>query len=135
MSVSLGRARVALLWSLFVLALYACSVGGGGGGGSGVPNTTPEPTPPGLLMLSPAALNFSALGQTQTFTVKESGYTGTFSVNESSPGVVTVSPAPSGGEYAVTAVGAGAVQITVTDSYSQSQQISVGVTAAALGLQ
>ena len=66
--------------------------------------------------VTPSSISFTALAQTQTFTIKEANYTGSFYATSSNGAVATVTPASGKSPFTVTAVGPGKATITVSDN-------------------
>lgn len=82
-----------------------------------------------LPVAKPTSLTFSS-GTGQTFTVQESGYTGTLSASTSNAGVSTVGPSSASGPnatFTVTPVGGGNCTITVEDASEHKATIAVTV--------
>jgi len=100
-------------------------------GASPAPSASPtaSPTATPLVVASPAALNFTATGQTGTVAVSENAYSGSFAAASSNTGVATVSPA-SGTSFTISAVAAGTASVTFTDSNQNSSSVSVTVTTS-----
>jgi hypothetical protein len=82
-------------------------------------------TPSGLVRASVTTIAFSGTG-TQTFTVSESGYSGSFTATSSNTAVVTVAQT-SPSTFTVTSIGGGTATITVTDQQGNSATLSVTV--------
>lgn len=90
------------------------------------------------LQISPTALQFvtAPSAQTQSVTISEANYTGTFSYtpcNQNATTVATLTPASISGPSATLTVASQAVgncTVMVTDSLGQSASFTVGVTAA-----
>ncbi len=77
---------------------------------------------------APATVAFVTPGQTQTVTVSEPNYAGTFSARSSDPAIVTVTPA-AGTSFTLTAgATAGATTVVVTDAAGRATPIAVGLT-------
>ncbi len=86
-----------------------------------------------MLMLVPTSLTFNTLGTKQTFQVNESGYTGTFTLNDggSCTGVALYSPSSGPGPsltVTVTSLTTGSCTITATDSNGQTAPETITVT-------
>ncbi len=93
------------------------------GKGGSIPITIP-PT----FTASPSALSFTGAGQTATFAVTETGYTGSFTASVDNANVATVT-ASSTSQFTVTAAGSpGTANITVSDGRGNSVTVTVGVT-------
>jgi hypothetical protein len=89
------------------------------------------PSAPGV---KPGSLTFNS-AVTQTFTVAESGYSGSFTASSSDPSIAAVSPgsgnAPST-TFTVTPTGGGTCTITVTNALKQSVKVSVSVSSGSI---
>jgi streptogramin lyase len=85
--------------------------------------------------VTPSSISFTAAGQTQSFSVSESNYTGLFTVTGCSPQIATVSPTTPATSFTVTAVAAGTCTLTVSDTQFNSSQIAVTVTTTDFGVQ
>jgi hypothetical protein len=113
---------------------------------SASPSPTPSPTPtPNPLHASPAALDFGGVNGSQTITVKETGFTGTFTATSNDTTIVAVAPPTvavstltnpaSTGVFVVTSIGIGAnltgiTTITITDgTYTVTVPVTVSVTS------
>jgi hypothetical protein len=118
-----------LLASLLAVALYSC--GGGGGGSSPSVTATPH-LPAAAPVVSPTALAFDGTGASlsQTVTVTEANYSGTFTAASENTSVASVSPATSGATFTLTPIGGGTTSVAIEDSYGQTVSVSVGVTAS-----
>jgi hypothetical protein len=107
---------------------------------SGAPNASPSPSPPpGALAATPTTLNFGSIGTSQTLTVSQPNYAGTFSVDASScapagaTAYVTVSgPSPN---FIVTSNAVGTCNLTVTGGGTGSLTIPVTVSTLSVGVQ
>jgi hypothetical protein len=103
-----------------------------------LPTAAPTAVPPAAINQSTSALSFTTAGSIQSFTVSESGYSGTLTAANGSPscaGIATFSPASGTGPSAafmVTAVAAGTCTIKVSDANGQSVGVSVTVTTTAV---
>jgi virginiamycin B lyase len=89
---------------------------------------------------TPSSIGFTAVGQTQTFSVSETHYSGTFWATSSNSAVASVTPASGASAFTVTAVGPGNASILVSDnpSYPQSGNgiaLSVTVTTTTITIQ
>jgi hypothetical protein len=121
-----GGGLIAGILALAAIAAAAGHGGGGGGGGSSSP-------PPGAVSPNPSSLAFSNIGSpnAQSFSVSETGYSGTFTIDGSAcAGVVSISPmtVTTGQAVAVTplAVG-GPCNLRITDNRAQSANVVVSV--------
>jgi hypothetical protein len=91
-------------------------------------STTLSPVVP-----SATSLSFTALGAVaaQTFTVSETGFTGSFTATSSNTSVATVSgPTGTTPTFTVTPVSGGSATITVADTQGQKASVTVTVTSA-----
>jgi hypothetical protein len=111
------------------------------------PTPTPTPNP---LHASPAALDFGYQNGSQTITVKETGFTGTFTATSNDTTIVAVSPPTvavstttnpaSTGVFNVTSIGIGTnmtgiTTITITDgTYTVTVPVTVSVTSGNISL-
>jgi hypothetical protein len=92
------------------------------------PSPSPSPTPtPAPVIASPTAVALTSIGATQTVTVSETGYAGSFTAVSMDPAVATVSPG-SGTSFTVTAVVAGTTSISFTSSNGTLGSVGVTVT-------
>lgn len=87
-------------------------------------------TPSPQFSVNPTQLSFTAAGQTGTFTVSESGYSGGFTPTSGNTNVATVSGA--GTSFTVTAVSAGQSLITVKDGNGNIATATVTVTTTSV---
>ncbi len=127
----LGTRLISIAASLLLLA--GCGGGGGGGGGAlpgGGGNATASPNP----VSSGPTLSMNALSITsstpQTFSVRDSGYTGTFSVSGCA-NVVSVSPSSAAGPtatFTVTPVAPGTCTLVISESDGRSVTLAVAYT-------
>jgi hypothetical protein len=85
-----------------------------------LPPTTP-------IKVAPYAVALVTAGQTQTITVSEPGYSGSFTATSSDPTIATVSPVVSG-QATVTAVAQGATSLIVVDQLKPQHKTKVPVT-------
>ncbi len=126
----------------FVVNASAC----GGGGSAAVPapavSTAPAASPtPGASATPQASLTAItfATNAAVTFTVAETGYTGTFSETDTcaplTGTIATVTPASGTASYTVTPIGAGSCSITVKDASGGSVTLPVTVSALAVTVQ
>lgn len=76
---------------------------------------------------TPSEISFTAIGQTQTFSVVERLYKGTFSATGCDPSIATVSPTRGATTFTVTAVGPGTCAIAVRDSEQNESFVTVDV--------
>ncbi len=84
--------------------------------------------PPSAPVASPSSVAFVAPGQTQTVTVSEPNYGGSFGARSSNAAIVTVTPV-SGTSFILTAgATAGATTVVVTDGAGRATPIAVGLT-------
>ena len=90
---------------------------------------------PGSLVAAPNAFAFTALAQSATFTLSETGYPGPWSATSSNPAAVTVSPSSGSGPFTVTAVAAGSATISVTDGQTNTISVPAGVTVTSGSIQ
>jgi len=94
--------------------------------------------PFGPLTLNNNAITLTALGNTDTFTVSESIYTGAFNVVSSNVSVASVSPAsrpgPGPESFTVRAEGVGNANIVVTDDHGGQQNVLASVVTGGLSL-
>uniref|UniRef100_E6Q2I8 BIG2 domain-containing protein n=1 Tax=mine drainage metagenome TaxID=410659 RepID=E6Q2I8_9ZZZZ len=90
---------------------------------------------PGSLVAAPNAFAFTALAQTASFTLTETGYSGPWSATSSNPSAVTVSPSSGNGPFTVTAVAAGSATISVTDGQNNTISVPAGVTTTSGSIQ
>ncbi len=86
-------------------------------------------------MASPNTFEFTAGGQTGSFTVSQLGFAGPFNASVDHTNVATIAPASqsasTAGEavtFTLTAVGAGTATATVTGAGGQYVTVSIGVT-------
>jgi hypothetical protein len=122
-----------ILVSSVALCALATACGGGSTASAPLPATTPPPTTPGALVLTPTTLNFLASGASsaQTFSADETGYTGAFTETDTCNALATVSTPSSSGPaatYTVVPLGAGTCTITIRDSNGQKHTIAVSLT-------
>jgi hypothetical protein len=86
-------------------------------------------TPPAGVTALPSSLSFTATGQTQSVSVNEAGYGGTFTATSSNAAVAAVAPASgiaNGASVTITAgSSSGTATITLTDSANNSATVSV----------
>jgi hypothetical protein len=85
-----------------------------------------------MLMVNPPSLTFTTLGTQQTFQVNESGYTGTFTLNDGGSCAAIAVFGPSSGPgpsltVTVTSIANGSCTITATDSNGQTAPVTVVV--------
>jgi hypothetical protein len=113
--------RHALRWLVFPLlaALAACS-------SNGIDTTPLAPMGPAV---SPASLTFSDAGQAQAIAVSDLGLPRAVYTVSGCAGIVTAG-AVTNGSLTVTSVAAGSCTLTVSDTYSRSTTVSVGVMPA-----
>jgi hypothetical protein len=113
------------------LSLSAC---GGGGAGSTTnlspiltPSTSPpaSPTPVVSIPSSSTAFGFYAPGQTQSFSVAQSGYVGPFSASSNNASVATVTPESANSFVITTGSTAGFATITVTGGSGLTATVQV----------
>jgi virginiamycin B lyase len=84
---------------------------------------------------TPSSINFTAVNETQTFTVHETNYSGGFSATSSDASVATVAPAASpANSFTVTAIGPGTATITVSDNQNNTSPISITVTTTSINI-
>lgn len=81
---------------------------------------------PSPLTVSPAAVSFTATGQTQNLTVTEPNTT-SWTAKSTSPGVCSVAQGGHANVFVTTAVGVGTTKITITDSFLNSFVVSCKV--------
>jgi len=80
------------------------------------------------LVVTPAPIKLTSIGQTQVITIKEPN-TSTWTVTSSSPGVATVTPVSGhANEYTVKAIGVGSTNVSVKDAIGNSFVDKVTVT-------
>ena len=79
-----------------------------------------------VLSVTPATITFTTTGQTQTITVSEQNYHGSWAATSLNPTVATVAPA-TGNTFTVTAVGSGSTSIDVADHMHNDFLVSVTV--------
>ena len=79
-----------------------------------------------VIGVSPAAINFTGLGQVQTITVTENG-TASWTAVSSHPAVATVAPGSSASQFKVTSVASGYTKIIVSDAIGNSFVVRVHV--------
>ncbi|HXW76376.1 MAG TPA: hypothetical protein VEJ20_03110 [Candidatus Eremiobacteraceae bacterium] len=84
---------------------------------------------------TPSSISFTGVGQTQSFSVSEVYYSGTFTVSGCSPQVATVSPSTAATSFTVTAQGAGTCTFIVADSMNNTSPVTVTVTTTSFGIQ
>lgn len=120
-----------LLWAVsFTLGLSLCACGGGGGGG-GTPAPSLPPASP--LTASPLTLNFSNVGSNFSQQFSATTTDGPISIAASSTctlgNMATVMPqsGPSGTNFSVTPIVAGACAISVVDAAGHSVTISINI--------
>jgi streptogramin lyase len=87
-----------------------------------------------VIKVSPASVALVTSAQTQTITVSESGYSGSFTVTSSNPAIATVSPVVSG-QATVTAVAQGSTSLLVSDQLKHKVTVPVTVGLAQLVLE
>jgi hypothetical protein len=80
---------------------------------------------PGTPVPSAGTVSFTLVGQTQTITVTQSGYSGTFTAASQNPSVATVSGS---GPFTITAVAAGTTTIAFTNAQAITASVTVIVT-------
>ncbi len=90
------------------------------------------------MTVTSSSIVFTAVAQTQTFTVSETHFTGNFSASSSNASVASISPS-SGNVFTVTANAAGTATITVSDSPSypasgNGTTISISVTTTGISI-
>jgi virginiamycin B lyase len=90
------------------------------------------------LTVTPGSIAFTALTQTQTFSAKETNYTGTFYVTDSNSSVASITQS-SGKTFMVTANAVGTATLTVSDnakypSLGNGTTISVTVTTTSISV-
>ena len=99
-----------------------------------VPTASPTATP-GALSLDKDSLSFLDAATPQTVTATETGYTGTFTVDQSAcDGIATIAATPGNGpsqEFTVTPVAAGECTVTVS-GFSTPKAFTVTVTTTAI---
>jgi len=79
-----------------------------------------------VIGVSPATINFTGLGQTQTITVTENGTTSWTAVSTHTS-VATVAPGGSASQFKVTSVASGYAKIIVSDAIGNSFIVRVHV--------
>ena len=84
---------------------------------------------------TPSSINFTAVAQTQTFTVSETNYTGNFTVSGCPTSIVTITPTTAAKKFTVTAKGAGECTLTVADTKQNTSPIAVAVTTTTIPVQ
>lgn len=101
------------------------------------PSVSPNPTPtPAPFNVTPAALSFTAAGQSSTLTASDAGYFGNYFASSGNASVATVTPSSSpSGTFTVTAVAAGTTTITITESNGRTATLSITVTTTTIPVQ
>ena len=123
--------RVRAIACAGALALVATACGGGGTGAAPpVPGANANTTPQAFSQLSSAPM---AVGDVRPFAPSEPGYSGTYAVTSSAPGVVAVSPASGAGPFQATAVSPGAATVTVQDQAGRSSSVPLSVGSIGFG--
>jgi hypothetical protein len=97
-------------------------------GGSGPPNPAISPSPSSMAFLA------SGARYSQTLTVTETGYSGTFTATSANTAIATVGPAGPPNTFTVSPVDAGTTTITVRDSSGGYSTVSVTVSITGVGL-
>ena len=124
-----GSHGATILYTLLGLGAIAAAAGHSGGGSGGAPTNAP----PGALIPAPMSLSFGDVGSgnSKSFTVRESNYGGTFTIDGSAcAGTASVSPLSGtpGQDFAVTPLAAGGpCNVKVTDDHAGSANVSVTV--------
>jgi hypothetical protein len=88
---------------------------------------------PTVVQVAPTTLSLSTVGQSQSVTVSDAGYGGTFVVSGCS-GIVTTS-GPSSGALLVTAAAAGTCTLTVADANDSTATIAITVSTLSVPVQ
>lgn len=137
--------------SLLVATAVAALLTACGGGGLApltpgigtLPQSTPTPTPSPKPSAGPSigskptfsgggsgdcttGITFDAVGESAAIAISEAGYTGSWTINNTTPSVATASI--SGSTLTITSVSAGQTYFTVSDSFGNSSACNVGVT-------
>ncbi len=118
-----------ILYTLLGLGAIAAAAGHGGGGAA----STPTNSLPGALQPTPASLSFGDVGSgnSQSFTVRESNYAGSFTIDSSAcSGTASVNPLSgiAGQGFTVTPMAAGGpCNIKISDDHDGSANVSVSV--------
>jgi hypothetical protein len=119
-----------LVWTRWVFALAALLLGCSNSGN--IPPTASS-VGPGPLSVTPANLSFVATGQTQTLTVSDPNYTGTFKISGCS-GVVT-STAPANSTLSITASATGSCTLALADGAANQTTIAITVATFSIPIQ
>jgi len=146
-TLSINRHSLAATGLSIVAAVMLSACGGGGGGGVGTtPPVTASPSSsptnsPSVPQSSTSSIAFQS-GTAQTFTIKETGYSGAFTESDTCnpltgqiASVTAVSNTGGAASYQVAPIAAGACTVTITDASSRSATISVSVATAAITVQ
>lgn len=80
-----------------------------------------------LQTVTPSSIAFTAVGETQAFSVTELHYSGSFTVSGCSPGIATVTPT-SGKNFTATAQGVGTCQLAISDTKRNTSFLAISVT-------
>jgi hypothetical protein len=92
------------------------------------PSPSPAPSAtPGPLSAAPGTLTFNSTGLTQPVVVTDPGFSGTYVVSGCA-GIANFG-AVTNGTLNVTSAAAGSCTLTISDTFSHSATVSVGVTA------
>jgi streptogramin lyase len=85
--------------------------------------------------VTPSSIDFTAAGQTQSFSISENNYSGEFTVSGCSSLIATVAPTGPATSFTATAVAAGTCTLTVSDTMNNSTLVSVTVTTTNFEIQ
>ena len=99
-----------------------------------VPTPTPTPTPtPGPLSASPTSIAFFGTNQTTNVTITDPNFTGAYVVSGCT-GIATLGPVVAG-TFTVKSVATGSCTISVSDTFTHTATIAVGVTTVGVPIQ
>ena len=106
----------------------------GGGGHTATVNVTVV----GPLKVNPTSLTFSGTTASQSFTATDPLYTGALTASVDKPGIATVSPLTQTGPgpvtFNVTPHSEGSATVTVSDTFGETAQVSIVVSAGGLSV-
>lgn len=80
-----------------------------------------------LMNVSPASISFTQIGQTQSLTVSEKGYNGSWTASTEDPSVASVSPSGPATSFVVTALGSGSTVVQISDTKNNTFNVPVSV--------
>ncbi len=81
-----------------------------------------------LQQVTPSSIAFTAVGETQGFSIKESHYTGNFTVTGCPTSIVTITPTTPAKAFTAIAQGVGSCQATIADTKGNWSLFSISVT-------